>query len=299
MTEAVHPVDAGRLRHEVKVKYREVAEDPPADFHFHTGRAPRAAARLPALAAGPAAQGGLRGLCRGRQSLPLGPPPARRVRRRPRLGRWHGRLPGLAVGRPHRPGHRCRHDPEMFTRSRRLADQLELGSVEFREGVIEDLPVEDGPAGACASPTSASSVPCPRAPYATSTCGPGELPVPCRAQDGRRSSKALAWSRWSTAHRSTPSPAPAARPAPASTASRATPSGPASPPPPSRIPEAPLGRRRKTPAVETIHSAVSDPAMRARAAALGRQIEAEGRVHPRRPTHSASPALARQAHKPT
>jgi arsenite methyltransferase len=39
MTKVVHPVDAGRLRHEVKAKYREVAEDPTADFHFHTGRA--------------------------------------------------------------------------------------------------------------------------------------------------------------------------------------------------------------------------------------------------------------------
>jgi hypothetical protein len=39
MTEVVHPVDAGRLRHEVKAKYREVAQEPTADFHFHTGRA--------------------------------------------------------------------------------------------------------------------------------------------------------------------------------------------------------------------------------------------------------------------
>jgi ubiquinone/menaquinone biosynthesis C-methylase UbiE len=34
--------------------------------------------------------------------------------------------------------------PEMLARSRRLADQLELGNVEFRHGVIEHLPVEDG-----------------------------------------------------------------------------------------------------------------------------------------------------------
>jgi arsenite methyltransferase len=34
--------------------------------------------------------------------------------------------------------------PEMLTRSRRLADQLGLGNVEFREGVIEELPLEDG-----------------------------------------------------------------------------------------------------------------------------------------------------------
>ena len=39
MTEVVHPVDAARLRHEVKAKYREVAEDPTADYHFHTGQA--------------------------------------------------------------------------------------------------------------------------------------------------------------------------------------------------------------------------------------------------------------------
>src|SRR5215211_7787375 len=34
--------------------------------------------------------------------------------------------------------------PEMLARSRRLADQLGLGNVEFRQGVIEALPVEDG-----------------------------------------------------------------------------------------------------------------------------------------------------------
>jgi hypothetical protein len=39
VTDVVQPVDAGRLRHEVKAKYREVAQDPTADFHFHTGRA--------------------------------------------------------------------------------------------------------------------------------------------------------------------------------------------------------------------------------------------------------------------
>ena len=32
-------VDAEALRREVKEKYREVAADPTAEFHFHTGRA--------------------------------------------------------------------------------------------------------------------------------------------------------------------------------------------------------------------------------------------------------------------
>src|SRR3989442_303590 len=37
MTETL-PVDAERLRKEVRVKYREVATAPKATYHFHTGR---------------------------------------------------------------------------------------------------------------------------------------------------------------------------------------------------------------------------------------------------------------------
>ena len=34
--------------------------------------------------------------------------------------------------------------PEMIDRSRAMASKLGLGNIEFRQGVIEDLPVEDG-----------------------------------------------------------------------------------------------------------------------------------------------------------
>jgi arsenite methyltransferase len=38
MAEILELVDLEELRKEVREKYREVAEDPAADFHFHTGR---------------------------------------------------------------------------------------------------------------------------------------------------------------------------------------------------------------------------------------------------------------------
>jgi ubiquinone/menaquinone biosynthesis C-methylase UbiE len=34
--------------------------------------------------------------------------------------------------------------PEMLARSRSMAERVGLNNVEFREGLIEDLPVEDG-----------------------------------------------------------------------------------------------------------------------------------------------------------
>jgi ubiquinone/menaquinone biosynthesis C-methylase UbiE len=34
--------------------------------------------------------------------------------------------------------------PEMLARSRSMAEKVGLNNVEFREGLIEDLPVEDG-----------------------------------------------------------------------------------------------------------------------------------------------------------
>ena len=39
MTEILELVDLDELRKEVREKYREVAQDPTAEYHFHTGRA--------------------------------------------------------------------------------------------------------------------------------------------------------------------------------------------------------------------------------------------------------------------
>ncbi len=38
MAEILDVVDLEALRKEVREKYREVAEDPTAEYHFHTGR---------------------------------------------------------------------------------------------------------------------------------------------------------------------------------------------------------------------------------------------------------------------
>ena len=39
MTDILDIVDVDRLRGEVQTKYREVAQSPTAEYHFHTGRA--------------------------------------------------------------------------------------------------------------------------------------------------------------------------------------------------------------------------------------------------------------------
>jgi len=38
VTNVIHPLDVEPLCTEVQAKYREVATDPTADHHFHTGR---------------------------------------------------------------------------------------------------------------------------------------------------------------------------------------------------------------------------------------------------------------------
>ena len=260
MTEDVHPVDAGRLRHEVKSKYREVAEGSHRRLPLPHRPRPRAAGSVTHRRHWNSCPSGLSRPLPG-SANPFHwdrPQPGERV---VDLGSGAGMdafLAALWVG----PDGRVigvDMTPEMLTRSpRERADQLDLENVEFREGHVEaaarggrlgrrghlqrghqPLPrqgrrLPGGPPGPAArrarahSPTSASSACTRRAPCATSTCGPGESPVPCRAQDGRRSSKARASIEWSTAHRSTPSPAPAGRPAPASSAPRAIPSGPES-----------------------------------------------------------------------
>jgi arsenite methyltransferase len=144
MTEDVHPVDAGRLRHEVKSKYREVAEDPTADFHFHTGRAHALRLGYPPSPLDQLPEAACEAFAGGRQPLPLGPPPARRSV--VDLGSGAGMDTFLAALWVGPTGRVIGVDmtPEMLTRSRQLADQLDLENVEFREGVIEQLPVEDG-----------------------------------------------------------------------------------------------------------------------------------------------------------
>ncbi len=137
-------VDAATLREQVKEKYREVAVNPHGSFHFHTGRALAArlgydeslTGSLPDLAvesfAGVANPFSLRTLSEGERVVDLGSGggfdcfvAARQVGPR-----------GYVVG--------VDMTQEMLARARIASRELGLENVEFREGVIEDLPFTDG-----------------------------------------------------------------------------------------------------------------------------------------------------------
>jgi SAM-dependent methyltransferase len=137
-------VDVQELRNEVQKKYREVAEKPGGAYHFHTGRphavrlgypeaildqlpeeaceafagmanpfhweTPGAGERVIDLGSGGGMDTFFAALCVGNE----------------------GRVIGVDM------------TPEMLERSRRLARKFGFDNVEFREGLIEKTPVEDG-----------------------------------------------------------------------------------------------------------------------------------------------------------
>ena len=143
MAEILELVELEELRKEVREKYREVAEDPAADYHFHTGRLhalrlgypltpldrlPEEACEAFAGVGNPFYWGSAR--------------PGERV---VDLGSGAGMdsfLAGLWVG-PEGRVIGVDMTPQMIGRSRELAEKLGLENVEFREGFIEKLPIED------------------------------------------------------------------------------------------------------------------------------------------------------------
>ena len=144
MAEILELVDLVELRHQVREKYAEVAAEPKAAYHFHTGRAhairlgypPTPLDKLPDEAC--EAFAGV-----GNPFYWGGPKPGENV---VDLGSGAGMdtfLAALCVGGE---GRVIGVDmtPEMLARSRSMAEKLGLKNVEFREGLIEDLPVEDG-----------------------------------------------------------------------------------------------------------------------------------------------------------
>jgi SAM-dependent methyltransferase len=138
------PVDSAALREEVKKKYRDVAIKPHDKYHFHTGRPlaarlgyePRIVDALPDEAvesfAGVANPFSLRDLKAGERVVDLGSGAG-----------FDCFIAGAKVGRK---GHVVGIDmtEEMLTKSRQTAQAMGSSNVEFREGLIEELPVEDG-----------------------------------------------------------------------------------------------------------------------------------------------------------
>jgi arsenite methyltransferase len=138
------PVDPDALREQVRGKYREVAVDPGGGFHFHTGRdlARRLgyqAAEVDALPdravesfAGVGNPFSLRRLAPGEKVIDVGSG-----------GGFDSFIAAAQVG----PGGQVAGidmTAEMLARSRQTAEALGLAHVQFREGLAEALPVEDG-----------------------------------------------------------------------------------------------------------------------------------------------------------
>ena len=145
MTTGEHiAVDAELLRAEVRQKYKEVAVDPHGEFHFHTGR--HLAARLgypdPIVDGLPDfAVESFAGVAN-----PFSASPIERGERVVDIGSGAGFDSFIAAAYVGDEGSVVGIDmtDEMLDRSRDSARSMRVPNVEFRKGLAEELPVEDG-----------------------------------------------------------------------------------------------------------------------------------------------------------
>jgi arsenite methyltransferase len=137
-------VDVAKLREEIRTKYVEVIDHPEATFHFHTG--------LRAAANAGYRDEWLEGLPKTSVASFAGvanpfhwglPRPGEHV---VDVGSGIGMDAMIAANAVGAEGRVVGVDmtPEMLERARAGADEAGIPNVEFREGLAEQLPVEDG-----------------------------------------------------------------------------------------------------------------------------------------------------------
>lgn len=136
-------VDVDSLRDEVRKKYREVADTPSAEFHFHTGREHALRMGYPEAPLDQLSEEATEAFAGVANPFFWGlPQPGERV---VDLGSGAGMdsfIAALSVG----PTGRVigvDMTEEMVERATRLAEDLRLTNIEFRTGFIEELPIEN------------------------------------------------------------------------------------------------------------------------------------------------------------
>jgi SAM-dependent methyltransferase len=137
------PVDPDALRDEVRAKYREVAQSPRAHFHFHTGRVAAQRCRYDMTPVDELPDVAVESFAGVANPFELGDiRPGERV---VDVGSGAGFDSLLAAKATGPSGQVIGVDmtPEMLAKSTDTARRLGFVNVEFREGLAEELPVED------------------------------------------------------------------------------------------------------------------------------------------------------------